>query len=730
MEELSVLDYVKSKLAFWKQTSLEIPSSVAESDQAIIDLPVDETISLEETAHLAVEYRKSPARFPWLPLAALGLALIGQILLEPAERSNGAAVVFYLIATVAMVVAALRREVKPVLPPAGFPLDDDLRIRWEGVAVGAVLMLLAFLTFGAQKDEPHNFTFINTAFWLISIGYLVWSFAIFRPGYSLGDILARARSFLQRPAWKINLSRWAVLLFIVIGVVLFFRWYRLSGVPSDMVSDHAEKLLDVQDVLNGQLHTFFPRNTGREFFQFYWTVLMIKFFQIPVSFMALKVGMVIAGLITLIYIYRLGFELGNKWVALFALAFCGVSYWANVQARIALRFTLYPLFVAPLFFYLLRGFRTSNRNDFIKAGLVLGLGLNGYTSYRIVPLVVVVAFGLYILHESSKELRRRAVVYFGIVVLISFAVFIPLFRYALDNPDLFAYRTLTRLSSEERPLPGSPVQIMASNFVNAMLMFQVDDGDVWVHSVTHRPALDVVSAVLFFLGVVVLLVRYIRRRHWIDLFLLVSIPLLLLPSMLSLAFPNENPNLNRTAGAYVVVFLIVGILLDALLKGVRRELGGKLGLTFATILGLALFGWAAGQNYYLLFVQYANDFQLYGWNTSEMGAEVQSFEKLTGSTQDYVVAYPYWVDTRLVGIEAGHPARDMAITADQFSRTLSSPGAKLFLLKPEDEASLAILRQLYPQGRAWLHSSPIPGKDFIEFMTLSQQGQMQPQTEP
>ena len=86
-----------------------------------------------------------------------------------------------------------------------------------------------------------------------------------------------------------------------------------------MVSDHAEKLLDVNDVLNGQLRVFFPRNTGREAFQFYWTALMIKLFNTGVSFMSLKLGTTLIGLFTLYYIYRLGNEIGNRWVALLAL---------------------------------------------------------------------------------------------------------------------------------------------------------------------------------------------------------------------------------------------------------------------------------------------------------------------------------------------------------------------------------------------------------------------------
>jgi hypothetical protein len=110
-----------------------------------------------------------------------------------------------------------------------------------------------------------------------------------------------------------------------------------------------------------------------------------------------------------------------------------------------------------------------------------------------------------------------------------------------------------------------------------MVMFAWDDGEVWVVSVPHRPALDVISAALFYLGLVLILLRYLRQRNWIDIFILLSIPMLMLPSILSLAFPNENPILNRTAGALVPVFVVVGIALDGLVTATESRLSTQWG---------------------------------------------------------------------------------------------------------------------------------------------------------
>ena len=51
----------------------------------------------------------------------------------------------------------------------------------------------------------------------------------------------------------------------------------------------------------------------------YWTLLVSWFFGTGLSFMSLKIGTVLLGLLTLPYMYLLGKEIGGKRVGLFAL---------------------------------------------------------------------------------------------------------------------------------------------------------------------------------------------------------------------------------------------------------------------------------------------------------------------------------------------------------------------------------------------------------------------------
>jgi hypothetical protein len=301
-------------------------------------------------------------------------------------------------------------------------------------------------------------------------------------------------------------------------------------------------------------------------------------------------------------------------------------------------------------------------------------------------------------------------------VLVSLIIFLPLLRFAIEYPGLFDLRAFSRLGTTERPLPGPALIIFLKNLWNASIMYFWSDGQIWVHSVTNRPALDFISAALFFLGTALSLVRYIRQRTWQDLVLLLSIPLLMMPSILSLAFPDENPALNRAAGAIVPVFLVVAISLDGLMSALEKRVLSKAGAILSWSLAIFLIFLSALDNYNLVFNQYQRAYELSSWNTSEMGEVVYDFGAMYGSTETaYVVPYPYWVDTRLVGMNAGDPTRDYAIPPDQIPATLNDPRPKIFLVNLEDQINLDLLRQLFPLGNLSTYESRL-GKDFYVYV--------------
>lgn len=615
------------------------------------------------------------------------------------------------------VVTAEDDVILPETPRPAFSLAGLLTKWWDA----GLFLFIAFL--GSQGFGNNIFLFGLVP--LLIAGTIIW----LRAPYTITTPWQHLKTWMTRDTWQINLTRWTLLILAISAVVIFFRLYRLDGVPIEPFSDQAEKLLDVYDVTQGQTHIFFERNTGREFIQFYWTALMSFLFNTGITFISLKIGTALIGLLTLPYIYLLGKEIGGPRVALFALILAGIAYWPNTISRIGLRFPLYMAFVAPTLYYLIKALRTQNRNHFILAGIFLGLGLHGYSPFRFVPFVVIAAVAIYLLHKPAQGRRKQVLILSGILVLTSLLVFLPLGRYAMEHPEMFGERAFTRLTETEQPLPiqeWCPIQdnkqataacIFAMNTYKAMMMMVWDNGSIWVHSVPGRPALDIVGAVLFAIGYIFLFIRYLMHRRWQDIFLLVSVPLLLMPSILSLAFPDENPSLNRTSGTLVAVFVIAAVALDGVYTALRGDQSGRIQRGFAVGVVTVLVGMSMLQNYDLVFNKFDLSFQAGAWNTSDIGKVVRAF-MVEGHSPDnvWVIPYPHWVDTRLAGIQAGLPTKDFALDRDtlreRLTETLAIPGVKLFIVKDEDQETLTLLREFYPSGLIGKFDSHLEGKDF------------------
>ena len=717
MEEPSVLDYVKNLLRDWRQ----IPRLFRQRKDGAEIIPSPEqnipqpSLSTEERE--IPEPQKRRTRYPLASLLSLFLAIFAQLSLEPPEPNKELGITLYILAALTLFAAYWRNELVLQGVPEVETSQGEFRLN-PAALLGAIgVGGLAFLAFGGD-----DFNTLNLFLWALAIYLIITAFhyiPIFR-----FEWLTRLYKFISHSEWQIKFSRWNVLLALSFALILFFRFYHLNQVPPEMVSDHAEKLLDVSDVLNGKWHIFFPRNTGREAFQMLLTAAVVNIFHTGLTFLSLKLGTAIAGILTFPYIYLLGKEVANRRVGLFAMLLAGTSYWLNVITHVALRFSLYPLFVAPTLYYLLKGLRKPDSKDFILSGIFLGLGLHGYSPFRIVPLVVLVAVGLALIHRSNRTTRKAILIGLIILILVSAMVFLPLLRYALQHPDQFNYRALTRLSDLEKPLDRPAWQIFFENLWKAMIMFFWNNGGVWVVSIPGRPALSVIPAAILFLSMLLILIRYARQHNWIDLFLFLSIPLLMLPSILSLAFPDENPILNRTSGAIIPVFLLVGIGLAEIISVCEKHFSVATGKRIGWLIVLFLIAITTVQDYDLIFHQYQDQYARSAWNTSDMGKIIHEFATTIGSPDNaWVVAYPYWVDTRLVGMNAGYPLKDYAIWPEQIPQTVDVPGPKLFIGKPEDQQGLKVLRYTYPNGSLQERHSFYEGKDFWIYFVPPQSNQ-------
>jgi hypothetical protein len=694
MEEPSVLDLLKEKINpknWFKELSRSPESTKVDS-------------APQEEPH-----PKERAAFPWRSLFAVFFALTAQRLLEPEPRLLAGAILLYTSALGFLIMSILKRE---WLIPEARPEETmamDLHFKTVPFLVCLPFILLTFATM-----SHNSFTVMNVLIWLATIFLALAAF--WEPGFKFRELIQKVIVYICRPFVNLHFNWWNLLVIAVFMVGAFFHFYKLSSVPLDMTSDHIEKVFNVNEILNGTYPIFMPTNGGREPIQFYIIAALIKWFGASISFTTLKLSVTLVFMVGLIFVYKLGKELGNRWTGLLAMLFMGMAQWTNIITRVGLRLILCPVFVVLVMYYVLKGLRTRKRNYFIWSGIFLGLGLMGYSAFRIMPLVVVVGILIYILHQKTKVERKQAWWALGVITIFAIILALPLLRYTVEFPRDIALRTVTRMTSAEVPLADNVVGVFFSNTWKALIMPFWKDGRTWFISVTDRPGLDVVMAAFYFLGIAVVFVRWLKKRTWQDLFLLISIPILMLPSILALAFPNENPSPSRLGGAVVPIICIAVIGFQSFLTSLWNKWRSNAGKWAVAALALLIVFFSARQNYTIVFDDYNRDYANATWNSKQIGEVCKAFIDSVGTPETcYVSGLGNWVDTRLVAMVAGYPTSDFALWPDNFEESLINPSAKLFIVKADQVEALAKLQALYPQGFITLYTSPVEGRDFIAF---------------
>ena len=525
---------------------------------------------------------------------------------------------------------------------------------------------------------------------------------------------------VHRPPSTVHRLLAIALLLAILALGAAFRFADLADNPRDMNSDQAEKLLDVGDVLSGTNYIFFERNTGREPWQFYWTAALIRGFNLQPDYMALKLGTSLIGWLMLPAVFLLARETLGSRAALLATLFAAVASWGVITARFGLRYPLAPCAVAWTLALLVRGLRRDSRNSMLAAGLWVGIGLQGYTAYRfmiVVLPVLVLAWLAWLLAQGRRAEAGRAFASAALAACLAVLVMLPLLRYGVERPDQIFYRAATRLTGAEQAIQGSPALIFLDNLKNVLLMFNATTDEVWVANLPDRPAMDAVLGALLVAGAAASLALSWRTRNpWPALTLLAGL-LMLVPSALSIAFPGENPSVVRTGGALPALMIVCAtgpaLLLEQLSKLQRPALyrGALAGVAALALLVVAL-------NQRRVFVDYPAQYCERAQNASDIGHELLAWEARGNErTAAWIVGYPHWVDTRAVGVWVGDinfPNTVMGPEAVSAVDLGGRPG--WFALNRDDLTSLQALYARYPAGQERLvEGSLCAGRAFLVF---------------
>ncbi len=367
--------------------------------------------------------------------------------------------------------------------------------------------------------------------------------------------------------WRLPLPRWAEVacLLLILALAACFRLYQIGHVPPGPHYDEAAAALDALDVLDGRHMIFSPRSYGREMLFVYVAAPLVAL--LGPTLLALRLPIALVGTLTVLATYLLARELFDEEekrkaqvTALLAALFLAISFWHLALNHLSFRANYLPLTEVLCFLFLWRAVRTGRPGAYVASGFFLGLSLYTYTSARFVPIVLVVFFSVLLLTRKGRELiipRWRSWVLLGIVALLVFA---PLLTYFVSHSEDFMLRARGVSILNPHLHQGDLGGLFVRSLLGNLGLFGFAGDENWVYNIPGRPGLDLVQAVLFWLGLVLCLTRWRQPRY---LFLVVWWLIMLLPSILA---PDPIPHSLRAIGTLPVVCIISARALAGLLS--------------------------------------------------------------------------------------------------------------------------------------------------------------------
>ncbi|GAB4553417.1 MAG: hypothetical protein OHK0023_22510 [Anaerolineae bacterium] len=638
----------------------------------------------------------------------------------------------------------------------------------EGVAAHRLAwftgaLLSAYITF--QLSGNNTFFDTNTFFWLVAVGAGFWSLNN-RPLVNWRRVGQSVRNLLASPPqWSTKFTVRIPPTYFIFAVIMLtaiaFRFYGVSAFPPELDSDHVEELRDVQAVLQGARPIFFPNNSGREAIHYYYLAILHQIAGIPLSFALLKIGDSLLGLLLIPLMWWAGRAifgeisqadpeessrqrtLGNT-IGLIAAAFVATSFWHTMLSRAGLRIVLMTVITVPVVVFLVRGMRHNRRIDWVLSGLFLGISLYTYQAARILPLVCVAGFLLALAYRArSVRALTEYALNFGALVIMSVLVFAPLARYMVEEPNYFWARVTQRVLIDYGTVAGEDAVDIAAllkqnasqfgdNMSRTLLMFNWRGESTEFYGTPNGTAqLDAVAGAFLLIGVGMFAVRTLRRRDPSDLLLLISVFILILPSMLNFTNRDEVPSAIRTSGAVPIVYLIAAFAAAICLRTLWTHFTLRTARIVVISVGICLWVCAAATNWHTYFVTQAEFHYAHRPPYRQMGTLMRNFINSTGTPGNvFLMGYPYSWDHRAVGIEAGAIGWDNGInpeyrTADFMNKMRDFEGTRytfrpdrqvMVFLRVEDADGLLETSEFFPGGKAIRIRAYRPERDFIIYV--------------
>ncbi len=306
-------------------------------------------------------------------------------------------------------------------------------------------------------------------------------------------------------------------LWTMVGILLLaaaFRFLAIDSAPPGWRDDELIEFNMDRRIADGWRPLFISEAEGHEpVYHYLHAGTLLLFGDNIIGYKWLPMA---SGLLTIALAYALAKKMFGARAALLAAALIAVSFWPIMYSRFGVRHIgVLPWMLAAL--YLLYPAsspqmwgraRVGALARAIIAGLCLAAALMTYFAGRAVPFILI-GFLIYLLFFNRPILRQvwwRYLLAMGIAVLVA----LPMFIEIANTPG----------SEKRTEVVGGPlIELRKGNVkpavdttLGTLGMFTFAGDPEWLYNVEHRPVFDWITGFLFYLGVIICLVRLKRME--------------------------------------------------------------------------------------------------------------------------------------------------------------------------------------------------------------------------
>ncbi len=610
------------------------------------------------------------------------------------------AVLLYLFAGGLFIAAARPPERWPALKPRPLWRPRALAITAAGVGLGLLALLGFWLRTDVYTGWPLVLWLLGTVLILVGTWWDGRGRPLENPWPPRPEVGPRA---------PLNRRTEIALLLLILVVALVLRTWHLDTIPNGCQSDECNNALDALRWLHGE--PYIPYAGTNEGQATLFTYIIAGLFALfGPGMISLRLAPVLMGTLTVLAFYLLArWRFDSPRLALALAAMLAASRWHLTFSRIVYELIMVPLVIALLLWALLRALRHGRRFEWALVGVLLALGMNTYTAFRVVPFWMALFF-LYwlvgdVVHRERREQLLRDVEGMALAAVSAVVAYAPLGVYTIRHWDQFTARIRHISVLNDIQAVGS-YEPLKQNLIKALKMFNVQGDLAPLNNLPGEPMLDMVVGALFVLGLIYAL-RYFNR----PLPFLYVTGVLFQLSTVVLSVAHEAPSARRPIGILIIVYLLVGEVIyqvwDAF-AAAWREMGRRAFEVALGLLAALLIVWNA-HLYFGVQAQLPEVKLAYSPNESAVGAYIRTLP------EDALIlvtpAYNHHSAVKFIGgreVVALNLSKHVPLREQVTSEVI-------YILDPPLKGVIPFLKKVYPNGQSEMHYGPANMLLFISF---------------